>query len=594
MKSISFQNLLFSSATLILGCLLVSPSSSMAAPQGGLSGGGVVGGGPTLPGRLQDDGDTPTLPDPSYDYVGYAVTNLPNHYTSPVEGNLPPIDNTPADNPITNAGATLGRVLFYDLRLSHNNTISCASCHQQETGFTDPRRLSLGADGRDTGRHSMGLSNAKYYRNGKFRWDEEAATLEEQTLLPIEHPDEMNLDLVTLVARLENTSFYPQLFEDAFGDSTITTDRIGKSLAQFMRAMVSYNSKFDLAYTSGQDGVPDFEGVFTPQERHGLKLFGGRPGPGRELHCFRCHQSVAHVGREAINNGLDLDTSADQGAGNGEFKTTTMRNIAVRGKFMHDGRFSALADVIEFYNSGVQAHPALDSILSDQQGNPVQLNMTQQEKDALLAFLETLTDPVLLTSPLFSSPFPIYLPEVAEVVVDENDSVNPQRSSVSSITLKMDGVIDIESDAISIIQRSDASGPTGTPVTSSFTSSVVGGQTVVVVTFESSLRNSAGVLIDGNYQLTMTSSKVFRDGRPMAEDFVFGDSEDETFLCFFGDSDGDRDVDNVDLARFLDTYRKSVDDPGFDMNFDFEADGDVDNVDLAQYLQRYFNVLGFN
>ncbi len=560
---------------LLLGIvLLLMPGSCFASPQGGLPG---RGGG--LPGQLLDDGDEPTLPDPPYDYVAYAVTNLPDHFTMPVEGQLPPVDNTPANNPITNPGAALGRVLFYDLRLSHNRTISCASCHQQELGFSDPRRLSSGADGIDSDRRSMGLSNSKYYRNGKFRWDEQAANLEAQTLLPIEHPKEMNLDLATLVARLEETSFYPDLFNDAFGDSTITTDRISKALAQFTRSMVSYNSKFDSAYSAGQNSAPDFPAVFDQQELQGLRLFGGRPGPGRALHCFLCHQSVAHVGREASNTGLDLDTTADQGAGQGKFKTPSLRNIAVRGKFMHDGRFSSLAEVVDFYDLGVQDHPALDNILKDPEGNPMRLNLSQIEKDALIAFLETLTDTTLLTSPLFSSPFPIYLPEVDSVEIDEDTA---QRSSVASITIKMDGVIDVESDAITVIQRSDANGPTGDSVQTSFTKSVVDGQTVIVVTFDSLTRNNAGVLQDGNYQLTIDSSKVFRDARPMAEDFVYGNTEDETFFTFYGDSDGDRDVDNVDLAKFLQTYRKVAGDMGFDFNFDYDADGDVDNVDLAK------------
>jgi cytochrome c peroxidase len=566
--------------------LLLMPGLCFASPQGGLPGGG--GG---LPGQLLDDGDEPTLPDPPYDYVAYAVTNLPDHFTTPVEGQLPPVDNTPANNPITNPGAALGRVLFYDLRLSHNRTISCASCHQQELGFSDPRRLSSGADGIDSDRRSMGLSNSKYYRNGKFRWDEQAASLEAQTLLPIEHPKEMNLDLVTLVARLEETSFYPDLFNDAFGDSTITTDRISKALAQFTRSMVSYNSKFDSAYTAGQNNAPDFPAVFDQQELQGLRLFGGRPGPGRALHCFLCHQSVAHVGREASNTGLDLDTTADQGAGQGKFKTPSLRNIAVRGKFMHDGRFSSLAEVVDFYDLGVQDHPALDNILKDAEGSPMRLNLSQIEKDALIAFLETLTDTTLLTSPLFSSPFPIYLPEVDSVEIDEDTA---QRSSVASITIRMDGVIDVESDAITVSQRSDANGPTGDSVQTSFTKSVIDGQTVVVVTFDSMTRNNAGVLQDGNYQLTIDSSKVFRDARPMAEDFVYGDTEDETFFTFYGDSDGDRDVDNVDLAKFLQTYRKVAGDMGFDFNFDYDADGDVDNVDVAKFLQRYRNTLSFN
>ncbi|MFK7767102.1 MAG: cytochrome-c peroxidase [Mariniblastus sp.] len=574
----------------VIGLLL---SCSVEARQNMSSPSGEGEGGSPPPGLTNDDGgDTPSLPNIPYDYVGYAVTNLPSHYTGVANGNLPPNENTPANNPITNAGATLGRVLFYDVRLSHNDTISCASCHQQELGFSDARKFSVGADGRTTHRHSMGLSNAKFYQNGKFRWDQTADTLEEQNLLPIEHPDEMNLDLGTLVTKLEGTSFYADLFNDAFGDPAITSDRVALSLAQFIRSMVSYNSKFDLAYTTGSNGMPDFAGVFTQQEQEGLALFGGQTGTGNELMCFRCHETVGHVAREPFNSGLDVDTTADEGAGLGRFKTPSLRNVAVLNGYMHDGRFKTLTEVVEFYNSGVQPHANLHPFLQKPNGDPIRLNLTQTQKDALVAFLETLTDDTFLTSPLFSDPFPINLPEVDSVEV--NDATG-QRSAVDSITIKLDGVIDIEPDAFSVIQRSDAGGSTGTAVTTSFSTSVIAGQTVAVVSFGSLTRNATGVLEDGNYQLTIDGSKVFRDGRPMAEDFVFGDVEADAFYTFFGDSDGDRDVDAPDLSEFWQTYRKSSGDSGFNPTLDFDADGDVDNVDFGQFIQRFSsNFLPFN
>ncbi len=167
----------------------------------------------------------PNLPWQLDDYYGYAVTNLPTHYQ---EANIVAADNTPVDNQITNAGATLGRVLFYDKRLSHNYTVGCASCHTQETGFSDTRQKSQGVNGQ-TGRHSMALGNAKYYGREKFFWDERADTLEDQVLMPIQDPVEMGMDLATLTTRLSQTAFYPDLFNAAFGTPDVTSDRILES-----------------------------------------------------------------------------------------------------------------------------------------------------------------------------------------------------------------------------------------------------------------------------------------------------------------------------------------------------------------------------
>jgi cytochrome c peroxidase len=348
----------------------------------------------------------PKLPLVPFDYVTYAVADVPQHYKpGPPFGDAGAADNTPADNPITNDGATLGRVLFYDARLSVNNRISCASCHRQSLGFTDPRRLSIGVSGRPTFRHSMALNNAKFYFTGRFRWDETADTLEDQVLLPIQHPDEMGMNLIDLEVKLAATRFYPRLFENAFGDTQITNERISKALSQFVRSMVSYKSKYDLAFEVGQNGYPDFEAVFNEAELLGRELFERSE---HSVGCHRCHGSTAFIGDEPRNIGLDQDTSRDQGAGDGKFKTTSLRNIAVRGRFMHDGRFGSLQEVIEFYNSGIQPHPALDPLLrenEDPDGPPLRLNLTQNEKDALVAFLDTLTDHQFLKDHRFSDPF---------------------------------------------------------------------------------------------------------------------------------------------------------------------------------------------
>lgn len=337
----------------------------------------------------------PALPAELAQYFKYAVTDLPNHYKT---GPIAATNNTPVDNPITDAGATLGRVLFYDKRMSHGDGVACASCHRQQNGFSDPNQFSTGFDGQQTGRHSMGITNAVYYANGKAFWDERAATLEDQALQPIQSPVEMGMTLPALVEKLGQTDYYPVLFQAAFGTPEITPERIGKAIAQFERSMVSYKSKFDAAVATGQNGQPNLS-MLTGMEIYGNALFHGS---GR---CSQCHTTNAQVGNTTHNIGLDLTNDTDPGAGDGKFKTTSLRNVAVRGRFMHDGRFTILEEVIQFYNSGVQANPNLDPILKDPGGNPLRLNFGPTEIAALVAFLNTLTDSDFLTDAKFSDPF---------------------------------------------------------------------------------------------------------------------------------------------------------------------------------------------
>lgn len=360
--------------------------------------------------RLDIDGlPLPTLTDVP-DYEAYLMAQ-PRYYTATSSpfGDVRSQDNTPFSNRVTNAGANLGRILFYDVRLSANNAVSCASCHQQQHGFTDPAKLSTGFDGGKTGRHSMSLTNAAYYSPGKFFWDERAETLEEQVLMPIQDPVEMGMNLFDLEVKLGLTSFYPKLFEQAFGDEAITNERMALAMAQFIRSMVSYQSKFDQAFTAGAWNNPDFAAVFTEQEMLGHRLFSGFPiGNSASLGCIECHQTSAHTMDRSHVNGLDADNSQDPGAGGGFFKSPSLRNIEVGAPYMHDGRLATLMDVVEFYNSGVKPHPNLSPDLrqgGDPGGAPVQMNLTQEEKEALVAFLKTLTDEHFLTNPIFSDPF---------------------------------------------------------------------------------------------------------------------------------------------------------------------------------------------
>jgi len=349
----------------------------------------------------------PNLPATPYNY---ANINLPAYY------NVPPIqdqNNTPNNNQITDAGATLGRVLFYDKNMSFNNTIACASCHKQEDGFSDTDIFSTGFLGGLTGRNSMGLANASFYQNGRFFWDERAETLEEQVLMPIQDHVEMGMDLDTLVLKL-NIPYYDPLFEDAFGDTTITTERISLALSQFIRSMVSYNAKFDEGMQA--IGQAPFETTpfpnFTESENLGKQLYFSN-----QTRCASCHGAVSFAAPGPRNNGLD-EVSVDNGVGAitgvpqsmGAFKVNSLRNIELTPPYMHDGRFATLEEVVEHYNSGVQNHPNLSPILrnppnSPNPGQPRRLNLTQEEKTALVDFLKTLTDDVFTQDVKYSNPF---------------------------------------------------------------------------------------------------------------------------------------------------------------------------------------------
>ncbi|MEH6457394.1 MAG: cytochrome c peroxidase [Cocleimonas sp.] len=335
----------------------------------------------------------------------YSDPNLPAHFnTAIVQG----FDNTPIDNIVYDELATLGRVLFYEKQLSANATIACASCHLQANGFSDPNQFSIGFQGVTTTRNSMGLANSKYYERGHFFWDERADTLEDQVLEPIQNDIEMGLSLEQAESNIIGQSYYPYLFEQAFGDSTITSERMSLALSQFVRSMVSYQSKYD-------EGVASNFINFSAAENRGRTLFNS----GR-TNCGACHINSGNNGNAAIlqpdrtfNNGLDATlVNDDNGVGdvinnqnqNGRFKVGSLRNIELTAPYMHDGRFANLLAVVEHYNSGVQDHPNLDNRLQ-RNGNPVRMNMSDQEKEDLVAFMLTFTDDSFVSDDKFSDPF---------------------------------------------------------------------------------------------------------------------------------------------------------------------------------------------
>lgn len=336
------------------------------------------------------------LPDTPYEYAG---VHLPGHFAQPGRND----DNTPPDNPLTNDGATLGRVLFYDTRLSANDTTSCASCHIQAHGFGDSRSASTGFRGARTDRRAMPLVNLRYYQRARFFWDERAGNLEEMVLQPIQSRVEMGQDLQTLVDLLARDPMYPRLFERAFGDAEITDRRIGKALAQFVRSMVSYQSRYDEGRARTRSAQDDFDS-FTRQENRGKALF--------MRHCSSCHMKDGNEHffvPTPANTGLrPNDPAADGGVGDvtlvatdlGSFKSPSLRNVEVTAPYGHDGRFATLDALVDHYSENAIMDPNLGYVV------PVgPLEFTASEKAALVAFLKTLTDRTFLSDPKFANPF---------------------------------------------------------------------------------------------------------------------------------------------------------------------------------------------
>ena len=362
----------------------------------------------------------PTTPPPPptvsgiVDFTTIDVSRLAN-YANPVlpayyDATVAPLDNTPNNNPVSDRVATLGRVLFYDKRLSVNDTTSCASCHQQASGFDDPRRFSTGFSGTAfTSAHAMRLGNIKYYRPGTMFWDKRAASLELQVTQPITHPIEMGFDsahggINALLTKLAASTYYPDLFTLAFGNAAITEARIQQALAQFARSMISAASRWDTAYAQVFSATAQNRNLnaplpgFSASEELGHQLFMTGPGQGG-AGCAACHQPPTFgLAANSLSNGLDANETVI-------FKSPSLKNVGLSRAFMHDGRFSTLEQVIEHYNSGIQNGPALDNRLKTPGGAPLRLNLTANEKAALVAFLLTLNDGSLTTDAKFSDPF---------------------------------------------------------------------------------------------------------------------------------------------------------------------------------------------
>lgn len=341
----------------------------------------------------------PVLPDTPFDYL--SAYDFPTHFTSDPQLTIIAGNFEPSENPLTNEGATLGRVLFYDQNLSIDNTISCASCHHQEEGFSDERIKSIGINQQETHRNSMGFVNHRYSR--RMFWDMRTNGIENQIPIPIENPEEMGLPLEELIPKLSLLDYYPDLFSAAFGNEEITEERISFAMSQFIRSISSFNSKYDQGISMGFSN-------FSEIENQGRELFFSG-----DVLCNHCHSTQNFYSLEAMNTGLDA-VYDDQGeflsTGNesdiGEFKVPSLRNVEFTAPYMHDGRFETLEEVIAHYSTGVQAHQNLNDRLTEELmtgGTPVQLNITENEKQALIAFLKTLSEPEIFQDEKFSNPF---------------------------------------------------------------------------------------------------------------------------------------------------------------------------------------------
>lgn len=337
----------------------------------------------------------PNLPAQPYSYT----LHYPEHA---IYGGYATIDTVVANDMITSHGATLGRVLFYDKQLSVKNTISCGSCHFQEFAFADTARFSIGLDGVLTPRNSPTLadltwsSGSPFFEGSILFWDCRSKSLEEAVLDPLQHPDELGKDLEFMVQKLSGINYYPSLFENAFGDSEVTSDRVADALAQFIRSISSFDSHYDL--------VKMGEESFTTAEELGEELFVNNCTKG----CHNVHSLSTPFPR---NNGLDL-VSTDLGLGGwdgradniGKFKCQTLRNVELTAPYMHDGRFNTLEEVVDFYSDDVQLHPNSDFRHLENE-NFTGFNFNSAEKKALVSFLKTLTTPTLLTHDKWSDPF---------------------------------------------------------------------------------------------------------------------------------------------------------------------------------------------
>lgn len=321
-------------------------------------------------------------------------------------GSLPP-PNIALDNPLTEQGVELGRMLFYEKTMSKDGSMACASCHLQEFAFSDTAKFSIGVEGKPGGRQAMSVFNMAWNEN-EFFWDGRAHLVRDQSLGPIQDELEMNETLENVIAKLSASQSYKDQFVRAFGSEEITSLKMSLAMEQFMNSIVSYQSPYD-------DFLLDTT-AFSDSEKRGRDLFFGEYNeffPDESgADCAHCHAGANFENDQYANNGLDTDGSfKDDGRekvtkdakDKAKFKVTSLRNIELTAPYMHDGRFNTLEAVVNHYNGGLKASTTLDLALEQTRGTG--LRLTDQDKKDLVAFLKTLTDKKLTNDTRYASPF---------------------------------------------------------------------------------------------------------------------------------------------------------------------------------------------
>jgi cytochrome c peroxidase len=301
-----------------------------------------------------------------------------------------PQPDLPRDNPLTGEGVVLGGKLFFDRKLSANNSESCASCHRPREAFSEGRRFSRGIDGEIGTRNAMPLINLAW--KNSFFWDGRAKTLREQILQPIQNPIEMHATLSNVVVKISADTNYARLFENAFGSPKITSDKIARAIEQFLLVQVSFTAKFDRVLRGDEK--------FTPAEQRGFELFFTEYDPYHGqlgADCFHCHGGPLFQSQTFANNGLDsafsdlgLFKTTQRAGDGGKFAVPSLRNVEMTAPYMHDGRFRTLDEVVEHYCTGMKRSATLDPNLAKHPDGGVPLSA--DDKKALVAFLKTLTD----------------------------------------------------------------------------------------------------------------------------------------------------------------------------------------------------------
>ncbi|MBM3918076.1 MAG: cytochrome-c peroxidase [Sphingomonadales bacterium] len=318
----------------------------------------------------------------------------------------PPI--LPSDNPLTLQGVELGRHLFYEKKMSGDNSQSCASCHRLNYAFSDSlQRYSTGIDGIAGTRNSMALFNLTWHT--RFFWDGRAPGLRQQVLMPIQDPIEMHQTLPETVRKISETTKYKALFGSAFRSEEVTPDRIARALEQFLLTVVSGDSRFD---RFRQNPVAN---PLSASEQRGFDLFmreysapsTGRP---RGADCFHCHGGHLFRVDAFFDNGLDeqpatgYESVTGSASDRGKFKASSLRNITLTAPYMHDGRFSTLEEVLEHYSHHLKNSPNLDPNLRVANQSEGGLNLSSQDKQDIIAFLHTLTDSSFISNPAYKMP----------------------------------------------------------------------------------------------------------------------------------------------------------------------------------------------